>query len=80
MPPLFEICTLFLLLREFQYILLNHTSPLCRVMDKKEKKRKRSEDAHAESTAKRVAVESSAKTINVSIAPNDGEWGPILGK
>ena len=47
-------------------------------MDKNEKKRKRS-DAHAEPTAKRVAAESSAKTINVSIASNDGEWGPILG-
>lgn len=48
-------------------------------MDKNEKKRKRSEDVHAEPTAKRVAAESSAKTINVSIASNDGEWGPILG-
>lgn len=48
-------------------------------MDKKEKKRKRSEAAHVEPTAKRVAAESSAKTINVSITANDEEWGPILG-
>lgn len=49
------------------------------MMDKKEKKRKRSGDAHAEPTAKRIAGESSAKTINVSIVSNDEEWGPILG-
>lgn len=48
-------------------------------MDKKEKKRKRSEDGHVEPTGKRVAAESSAKTINVSIVTNDEEWGPILG-
>lgn len=57
----------------------SHASPLCRIMDKMGKKRKRSDDAHAEPTAKRVAAESSAKTINVSIASDDGEWGPILG-
>lgn len=48
-------------------------------MDTKEKKRKRSEDAHVEPAAKRVAAEGSAKTINVSITTNDEEWGPILG-
>lgn len=62
-----------------EYLVGLHDSSLCRMMDKKEKKRKRSEDAHAEPTAKRIAGESSAKTINVSIVSNDEEWGPILG-
>lgn len=48
-------------------------------MDTKKKKRKRSEDAHVEPAAKRVAAERPAKTINVSITNNDEEWGPILG-
>lgn len=48
-------------------------------MDAKEKKRKRSEDAHVEPAAKRVAAERSAKNITVSITTDDEEWGPILG-
>lgn len=61
------------------YLVRFHVSQLRRIIDMKEKKRKRSECAHIEPTAKRVAVESSAKTINVSIASNNDEWGPILG-
>ncbi len=45
----------------------------------KEKKRKRSEDTNLEPSAKRVAVESSAKTIKVSFAAGNDEWAPILG-
>lgn len=75
LPPLFKNCTLILPCE----CSVSHASPFCHIMDKNGKKRKRSEDFHAEPTAKRVAAESSAKTINVSIASNDGEWGPILG-
>lgn len=48
-------------------------------MDTKEKKRKRNEDVHVQPAAKRVAAESSAKTITVSTTTSDEEWGPILG-
>lgn len=42
-------------------------------------KRKRSDDADEEPPAKRIAHESTAKSINVSVVSDTGEWAPLLG-